>query len=311
MIISVNWLLKTKKHHMNFITGKELNDKIYDLIYNSEKYLLILSPFIQLGDYIKKEIFKTHLNNSNVHIIIGFGKNENNINRSLKKEDFEYFTQFKNISIVYIPNLHAKYYGNENESVVTSMNLIDYSFDHNIEFGAHSKKKIISIFQNSFFNSAVSACFNTLEVDGYAIYVRRPIFEKKLIFGKNYVGSDEELDMIDQLVKFGKVPKKSLSDFENAKYVNSTIKNQRKSQDEYKVGRESNGNAKKNGYCIRCKTSVNLDLNKPLCLDCYKTWSLYQDPFYRENFCISCGEKNNTNFNRPACTQCYKELQSK
>lgn len=80
---------------MNFITGKELNDKIYDIIYNSEKYLLILSPFIQLGDYIKKEIFKTHLNNSNVHIIIGFGKNENNINRSLKKEDFEYLHNSK------------------------------------------------------------------------------------------------------------------------------------------------------------------------------------------------------------------------
>ena len=191
------------------------------------------------------------------------------------------------------------------------MNLIDYSFDYNIEFGAHSKKKIIAISQNSFFNSAVNACFNILEVNGYAIYVRRPIFEKKLMFGKNYVGSDQELNLIDELIKFGKVPKKNLSDFENAKYVNSAIKNQRKSQYEYKIGSESNGDAKKNGCCIRCKTTINLDLNKPLCLYCYKTWSLYQDPFYRENFCISCGEKNNTNFNRPACTQCYKELQSK
>ena len=293
-----------------FITGENLENAVYEIIWEAESNLLIVSPFIKLDDYFKR-LFDKHINNPKLHILIVFGKNEKEVSRSLSKNDFDYFKKFLNVSIVYIPNLHAKYYGNENESVVTSMNLIDYSFDHNIEFGAHSKKKIISIFQNSFFNSAVSACFNTLEVDGYAIYVRRPIFEKKLIFGKNYVGSDEELDMIDQLVKFGKVPKKSLSDFENAKYVNSTIKNQRKSQDEYKVGRESNGNAKKNGYCIRCKTSVNLDLNKPLCLDCYKTWSLYQDPFYRENFCISCGEKNNTNFNRPACTQCYKELQSK
>ena len=57
---------------MNFLTGKELNEKIYDTIYNSEKYLLILSPFIQLDEYFKDEVFKTHLNNSKVHIIIGF-----------------------------------------------------------------------------------------------------------------------------------------------------------------------------------------------------------------------------------------------
>jgi len=42
------------------------------------------------------------MNNSNVHIIIGFGKNENNINRSFKKEDFDYFLQFPNVTIVYI-----------------------------------------------------------------------------------------------------------------------------------------------------------------------------------------------------------------
>ena len=296
---------------MNFLTGNELNEKIYDIIYNSEKNLLILSPFIQLGDYIKKEIFKTHLNNSNVHIIIGFGKNENNINRSLKNEDFEYFKQFKSISIVYIPNLHAKYYGNEKESVVTSMNLIDYSFDHNIEFGVHSKNKIFSVFQNSFFNSAVNTSFNILKIDGYAIYVKRPIFEKKLIFNKNYVGSDEELNLIDELVKNGKVPKKNLSDFENEKYVNSTIKNQRKSRDEFSISNKNIENTNQNGYCIRCKTSINLDLNKPLCRDCYKIWSDFGEPFYKEKYCISCGERNNTSFNKPACIQCFTELRKK
>ena len=87
---------------MNFLTGKVLSEKIYDIIYNSEKYLLILSPFIQLDRYFKDEVFRTHMNNSNVHIIIGFGKNENNINRSFKKEDFDYFLQFPNVTIVYI-----------------------------------------------------------------------------------------------------------------------------------------------------------------------------------------------------------------
>ena len=144
---------------MNFLTEEKLNDKVCDIIYNSEKYLLILSPFIQLGDYFKNVVFKTHINNSKVHIIIGFGKNENNINRSLRKEDFDYFMQFPNITIDYIPNLHAKYYGNESKSVVTSINLIDYSFINNIEFGVYAEKKLISINRNSFFKSAVNTCF--------------------------------------------------------------------------------------------------------------------------------------------------------
>lgn len=298
---------------MNFLTGKELNEKIYDTIYNSEKYLLILSPFIQLDPYFKNEVFKTHLNNSNVHIIIGFGKNENNVNKSFGKEDFDYFTQFPNITIVYIPNLHAKYYGNENKSVVTSMNLIDYSFINNIEFGVYSEKKLISINQNSFFESAVSTCFNIVEEEGYTIFVKRPKYEKKSIFAKNYVGSEVELNYIEDLIKIGQVSKRRLSDFTNEKYVNIALKDQRRSREEYHVENTSKQSKiiSNKGYCIRRRTTIKLDLEKPLCWDCYKTWSVYEDPFYKEKFCISCGKENNTNFNKPACLTCFKELKKK
>lgn len=298
---------------MNFLTGKELSEKIYDIIYNSEKYLLILSPFIQLDPYFKNEVFETHLNTSNLHIIIGFGKNENDVNKSFKKEDFDYFKQFPNITIVYIPKLHAKYYGNENKSVVTSMNLIDYSFKNNIEFGVYSEKKLISISRNPFFKSAISICFNIVEEEGYTIFVRRPKYEKKSIFVKNYVGSDTELNYIDDLIKFGQVNKRKLSDFTNEKYVNSALKDQRKSREEYQIVNDNKQNKiiHSKGYCIRCKTSIKLDLEKPLCWDCYKIWSVYEDPFYKEKFCISCGKENNTNFNRPACLKCFKELKKK
>ncbi|WP_185117410.1 MULTISPECIES: hypothetical protein [Weeksellaceae] len=298
---------------MNFLTGKELSEKIYDTIYNSEKYLLILSPFIQLDPYFKNEVFKTHLNNSSVHIIIGFGKNENDVSKSFKKEDFDYFMQFPNITIVYIPKLHAKYYGNENKSVVTSMNLIDYSFINNIEFGVYSEKKLISINQNPFFESAVKKCFSIVEEEGYTIFVKRPKYEKKSIFVKNYVGSEEELNYIDDLIKFGQVNKRKLSDFTNEKYVNSALKDQRKSREEYQSKNVDKQNKiiHSKGYCIRCRTSIKLDLEKPLCWDCYKIWSVYEDPFYKEKFCISCGKENNTNFNRPACLKCFKELKKK
>jgi len=193
------------------------------------------------------------------------------------------------------------------------MNLIDYSFVNNIEFGVYAERKILSINQNLFFESAVNTCFNTVDNDGYTIYVRRPKYEKKAIFIKNYVGSEVELNLINDLITFGKVSKKRLSDFINEKYVNAALKVQRKSREEYHIERPSGQtkSTEKKGFCIRCKTIINKNLEKPLCWECYKVWSLYEDPFYKENFCIACGETNDTNFNKPACLQCFKALQKK
>lgn len=45
-----------------FLTGKDLDNKLTDIIWNAKKELIILSPFIHLDDYCK-EIFKKIKNN--------------------------------------------------------------------------------------------------------------------------------------------------------------------------------------------------------------------------------------------------------
>ena len=42
-----------------FLTGQELEDAIYDIIWDAKKTLLIVSPFIKLDDYFKK-LFHKH-----------------------------------------------------------------------------------------------------------------------------------------------------------------------------------------------------------------------------------------------------------
>lgn len=37
-----------------FITGEELEKAIYDIIWDAERDLLIVSPFIKLDDYFKR-----------------------------------------------------------------------------------------------------------------------------------------------------------------------------------------------------------------------------------------------------------------
>lgn len=293
---------------MDFLTGKELADEIYDTIFYTEKYLLILSPFIQLDEYFKNEVFKTHLNNSQVHIILGFGKNEQNISRSFKMQDIEYFTQFPNITIVYIPNLHAKYYGNEKKAIITSMNLIDYSFLNNIEFGVSIERKILT--GNKFFETSQSKCFNILEEEGLTIFVKRPKYKKKFLgLGKDYVGSEIELDLINDISKGKDVEKMKLSTFRNEKYVNIALKEDRVSREE--IVNNTDNEIKKEtklGNCIRCKNEIKLNLDKPLCSSCYNTWVRFEDPYYPENYCISCGYEKDVNFSKPACYSCYKKI---
>jgi hypothetical protein len=142
-----------------FITGKNLENVVYEIIWEAQQNLLIVSPFIKLDDYFIR-LFDNHLNNPNLHILIVFGKNEREISRSLSKNDFIYFRKFLNISIVYVPNLHAKYYGNEKKGVITSMNLYDYSFKNNVEFGVYSETNILSKFTKNADDEAYQACYD-------------------------------------------------------------------------------------------------------------------------------------------------------
>ena len=132
-----------------FLTGKELEGAITDIIYEAKDNLLIVSPYVKLDDYFKK-LFSKHIDNPEVHIMILFGKNEGKLNKSLSFSDFDFFKSFPNITIIYVPNLHAKYYGNESKGITTSINLYDYSFINNIEFGVYRETGLRDKFNGSF-----------------------------------------------------------------------------------------------------------------------------------------------------------------
>lgn len=181
-----------------FITGKNLSEEVYDIIFNASKNLVILSPYIKLDDYFKKEVFAKHRENPALHIFIVFGKNEGKAHKSFSQADFDYFKDFPNISIVYVPNLHAKYYANDEKGIVTSINLYDYSFNHNIEFGVLSRTKILG--GSKIDQSAWEETMDLIEKNS-AIFVKRPSYRKKMLIGKDYLGAVVLHDCIDDLLK--------------------------------------------------------------------------------------------------------------
>ena len=280
-----------------FITGKVLEDTIYDIIWESEKILLIVSPYIKLDNYFK-ELFDKHKNNPQLHILLVFGKNEQEVKRSMSQNDFDFFKKFPNVSIIYVQNLHAKYYGNEKMGVITSINLYDYSFKNNIEFGVYAEQSLMDRFRSSADNEAWNKCLDIAE-ENEVVFIKRPVYETKRMIinlGKNYVKSDILFDSTDTF--YGAV-----------KTVNSTSKRLNDFPDEIDIA-NSNGDKPERisnndrperviekedieGYCIRSGAKIKFNPKQPMNRESWKKWNEYGNPNFPEKYCHKTGQLSN------------------
>ena len=102
-----------------FISGSSVNAEIEKLLKESENQLVLISPFIQIHERLKY-FLNQKLELPNLEILIVFGKNEDNVSKSLSKDDLEFLKRFPNIEIRYNKRLHAKYYSNENSAICWS-----------------------------------------------------------------------------------------------------------------------------------------------------------------------------------------------
>lgn len=271
-----------------FITGKDLEDAIYNIIWETESQLVIVSPFIKLDDYFKK-LFDKHENNPNIHLLLVFGKNERAVRKSMSKVDFDYFKKFLNVSIVYVPNLHAKYYGNEKQGVITSINLYDYSFKNNIEFGVYSQQSILDKFKGSADNDAWDECIEIAQ-EGEVVFIKRPVFERKRMiinFGKNYVKSDVLFDSTDKFYGFMKNKK-----YENKKLEDYPEELELGSKPDIRPEREIEKEIE-HGFCIRSGKKIKFNPKQPMSRESWKKWNEYGNKDFPENYCHKTGRKSN------------------
>jgi hypothetical protein len=273
-----------------FITGKDLEDAIYNIIWEAEQTLLIVSPFIKLDDYFKK-LFDKHSNNPKIHFIVVFGKNEGAVSKSLSKSDFDYFKKFLNISVIYVPNLHAKYYGNELKGVITSINLYDYSFKNNIEFGVYSEVSLLNNFTTTADQEAWITCKKIAE-DNEAVFIKRPVYEKKMLsslFGKSYIKSDTLHDITEKFYSGFGFNKKStairkMNDFPEALELGSAP-SIRPSREEVEQPIS--------GYCIRTGVKIPYNPKRPFSDNAFNSWAQFGNPDYPEKFCHRTGKSSN------------------
>ena len=270
-----------------FLTGKGLEAAIYDIIWETKNILMIVSPFIKLDNYFK-ELFDKHENNPNIHLILVFGKNEKAVKKSMSKDDFDYFKKFLNVSIIYVPNLHAKYYGNESKGIITSINLYDYSFKNNIEFGVYSEQSLLNRFKQSTDNEAWDECMEIAE-NNEIVFIKRPVYQTKKILinlGKNYIKSNILFDSTDKFYGFRKNKldtKKRLNDFPDELELDSITSD--------RPERIKEGIKSKNGFCIRSGIEMPFNPKQPMTKMSWKVWNKFGDVDYPEQYCHKTGVK--------------------
>jgi len=185
-----------------FLFGNKLNSEIEEIIENAQNLIILISPYIKLHErYVS--VLKTKIDQPNVQLLIVFGKNEDDISKSMIEEDFNFFKDFPNVKIYYEKRLHAKYVANESSSIITSMNFHKYSMDNNIEVGVKAE-------QGSFIGSKLGSGDSKFDSEAWD-YFRRVIDQADLLFKKEpqfktgmlgltktYINSITEVDKLSE-----------------------------------------------------------------------------------------------------------------
>lgn len=296
---------------MEFLTGHKLNAAIEDIIRKADSELLIVSPYIRLHERFV-EAFKTLHDKPHVRVTLLFGKANGDKTSTFNKDSIAFFKSLPNIEIAHRKNLHAKFYANEDGSVMTSMNLYAYSQDVNIETGYRiddyeSKNQAITA-QNEALNH-----FYTIFDGADLMFDKEAKFESRLLgLSKKYTESEVVLDILDE----GASPSGDTSTSRKRKPRKKRVAKEESPKDAQTVKVEKKASpSPAMGFCIASGASIPLNVAKPMAYASYKKWmkSTDGDSQAPMKYCHFSGKSSNgkTSVSRPILKEHWKAAQAK
>lgn len=275
-----------------FLEGTKLSARLEEMIRNADEYIWLISPYIKLHERIRKELCRLK-DVQKVQLVVVFGKNENDAGKSLSIDDLDFLKSLPNIFIGYEKNLHAKFYATEDGSLISSMNLHQYSQNTNIEAGIYFKTtNVLNMVANKlterddtgeaandyFENHVIKTC----EV----IFNKEPQFEAGMFgLNKKYIGSSIQVDTTSNF--FNKAPfnantPKQQENSKNAKTANN-----------FNSSKQQQYCQPQKGYCIRTGVEIPFDPTRPYSYKAYQSWSFHNNPDFAESFCHKTGRPSN------------------
>lgn len=110
-----------------FLNTSATNYHLEEMIKGAKDRLILISPFLKLNDRIKELL--EDKNRLKIDVRIVYGKSE------LQPEEVNWLKGLTYIRTSFCKNLHAKCYLNEEQCIVTSLNLYEFSQVNNNEMG--------------------------------------------------------------------------------------------------------------------------------------------------------------------------------
>ena len=116
-----------------FLNTSATSYYLEELIKDAKDRLILISPFLKLNDRIKELLEDKDRLKIDVRII--YGKNE------LQNDEINWLSELSYVRTSFCKNLHAKCYLNENNGIITSLNLYEFSQINNNEMGVAISKE--------------------------------------------------------------------------------------------------------------------------------------------------------------------------
>ena len=112
-----------------FLNTSGVSYHLEELIKNTKDKLILISPYLQFNQRVKENIEGLTLLKKDIRIIYRENK--------LAPDENNWLSQQIGVRTSLLQNLHAKCYLNEDEAIITSMNLYEFSQMNNNEMGIH------------------------------------------------------------------------------------------------------------------------------------------------------------------------------
>lgn len=232
-----------------FLTTSGTSNWIENIIIDAEKQLILISPYLQISKTFYERL--KDASNKGVKIIVIFGKDE------LKPNERNSLASLTSVELYYFENLHAKCYFNENNMVITSMNMYEFSEKNNREMGVLISKLNDGDLYKKAYNEALSIKNNSEFIalkHEKSQYVKQ---EKKEEKGKvTYQTKISTLPTRGYCIRCGK----RLKFNPNYPFCESC----------YSTWAFWGNEEFPENQCHGCGEYTDTSMAKPLCLDCFK-----------------------------------------
>ncbi len=115
-----------------FLDTTGISYHLQQMINNANEKLILISPYLKINERIKKSLEEKDKFKIDIRLI--YGKSD------LQPSENNWLKSLRSIRTSFCKDLHAKCYLNENEAIITSMNLYDFSEVNNYEMGIFVEK---------------------------------------------------------------------------------------------------------------------------------------------------------------------------